>query len=95
MINPPPSHAWGGCLITDICQEAFPEDQITEAMVLPPGEAIQFFGRHSKNEGLPFGRARNIEFGLGGPFNWARRSVQIEASKKTMQEAHVPSSKLW
>ena len=35
--HPPLSHVWGGCLITDILQEAWMEDQITEAMVLSPG----------------------------------------------------------
>ena len=29
----PPTHAWGGCLITDILQEAGPEDLITKAIV--------------------------------------------------------------
>ena len=77
---------WKGGLNTDILQEAWLEDCITEAMVLSPGEAILFFGRCSKNEGLPYCRARDIDFGLGGPFSWAGRSVQIEASRKTMQE---------
>ena len=45
-----------------------------------------FFGRCSRNEGLPYCRVRNIEFGLGGPFNWAGRPTQIEASRKTVQE---------
>ena len=40
------------------------------------------------NEGLPYCKARDIKFGLGGPFNWAERSVQIEASRKTVQEGH-------
>ena len=80
-----PSHACGECLIANILQEAWPEDQITKAMVLSPGETILFFGRCSRNEGLPYCRARNIEFGLGGPFNWARRSTQIEASRKIVQ----------
>ena len=84
--QPPPSHAWGGCLITDIFQEIWPEDWITEAMVLSPGEDILFFGRHSKNEGLLYCKARNVEFGLGGPLNWTQRSVQIEPLRKTMQE---------
>ena len=44
---------WEGGLITDILQEVWPEDCITEAMVLSPGEAILFFSRHSKNEGAP------------------------------------------
>ena len=84
--QPQLSKAWGGCLITDILQEAWPEDWITKAMGLSPGEAILFFGRHSKNEGLPYCRAGNIEFGIGGLFNWTRRSAQIEALRKTMQE---------
>ena len=84
--QPPLPHAWEGGLITDILQEAWPEDHIIEAMVLSPGEAILFFGRCSKNEGLPYHRERDNEFGLGGPFNWARRTVQIEALRKTMQE---------
>ena len=84
----PPSHVWGGCLITDILQEAWLEDQITKATVLSPREAILFFSRCSKNEGLPYCRARNIVFGLGDPFNWAGRSTQMEASWKTMQKGH-------
>ena len=84
--QPPPSHAWGGCLITNILQEAWLEDWITKAVVLSPGEAILFFGRHSRNEGLPCHRARGIEFGLGSQFNWARRPAQIEASMKSVQE---------
>ena len=86
--QPPLPHVWEGGLITDILQEAWPEHCITEAVVLFPGEAILFFCRHSKNEGLPYHQAREIEFGLGGPFSWAQRSVQIEASRKTMQESH-------
>ena len=63
------AHAWGGCLITDKLQKAWPEDQITKAMVLSPGEAILFFGRDSRHEGFPYCGARNVEFGLGGAFN--------------------------
>ena len=86
--QPPPPHVWQGCLITGILQEAWLEDCITKAMVLSPGEAILFFGWHLKDEGLPYHRARDVEFCLGGLFNWAWRSVQIEALRKTMQEGH-------
>ena len=82
----PTIHVWGGCLITNILQEAWLEDWITKAMVWSPWKAILFLDRHSKNEGLPYCRARNIEFGLGGLFNQAGRSTQIEASRKAMQE---------
>ena len=54
-------------MITNILQEAWPEDQITKAMVLSPWEGILFFGGHSRNQVLPYCRAGNIEFGLGGP----------------------------
>ena len=57
-------------------------------MVLSPGDAILFFGRQSKNEGLPYHRVRDVEFGLEGPFNWAGRSVQNEALRNTMEEGH-------
>ena len=67
--QPPPSHAWGGCLITNILQQDWLEDWITEALVLSPGEAILFFGRYSRNEGLPYCRVRGVEFGLGSPIN--------------------------
>ena len=88
MTNPPPSHAWGGCLITNILHEAWLENWITKAMVLTPGEAILFFSRCSRNEGLPYCSARNVEFGLGGPSNWAGRPTQIEALRKSMQQGH-------
>ena len=86
----PSSHACGGCLITNILQEAWPEDWITEAMVLSPGQAIPFFGGHSRNEGLSYHRARNVEFGSGGLFNWAGRPTQIEASRKTKTNERHP-----
>ena len=47
-----------------------------------------FFGRHSKNEGFPYHRARDVKFGLGSPFNWDGRSAQLKALRKTMQEGH-------
>ena len=43
--QPPPPHAWEGGLITDILQEAWQDDCITEAVVLSPREVILFFGR--------------------------------------------------
>ena len=93
--QPPPPHVWEGGLITDILQEAWPDDCITKGMVLSPGEAILFFGRHFKNEGLPYHKASDVKFGLRGPFNWARRSAQIEVLRKLHRKVTVPSSRLW
>ena len=67
--QPPPPYAWERGLITDILQEVWPDDHITEAMVLSPGEAILLFSRHSKKEGLPYHEARDVKF-------WSRRSIQ-------------------
>ena len=75
-------------MIVDILQEVWLEDQITKAVVLSPGEAILLFSRHSSNEGLPCSKARDVAFGLGGPFNWAGRPAQMEASMKSVQDDH-------
>ena len=94
--QPPLLHEWKGGLITGILQEAWPAECITEAMVLSSGEAILFYGRWSKNEGLPYYRSRDIKFGLGGPVNWAWRSAQIKALRKTAcRKVTAPSLRLW
>ena len=54
-------------MIIDILQEAWPDDHITEAMVLSPGEAILFFGRHYKNEVLPYHKATDVDLGFRRP----------------------------
>ena len=41
--QPPPSHAWSCSLIADMFQEGLKEE-ITEVVVLDPGETILFFG---------------------------------------------------
>ena len=97
--HPCKSDSWGGegwptpislhmRWITNILQEVCPWDQITEAVVLAPGEAILFIGRHSCKEGLLYRNAQDIELGLKGQVNWAGRTVQIEAAINIMQESH-------
>ena len=80
------THGWSGSLITDILQEACLKDQILEAMVLSHREAILFFGRNSQNEGLPYQRAKDIKFCLGGECNWAGKVALMEVSVKMVQE---------
>ena len=80
--QPPPPHASGGSFIVDILQEVWPEAQITKAVVLSSGEAILFFSRHSRNEAFPCSQARDVKFGSEGPFNWAGKPAQMEASMK-------------
>ena len=57
-------------------------------MVLSPGEAILFFRRCLRNKELLYQKAKDVEFSLGDPFNWARKPAQIEVSMKTVQEGH-------
>ena len=80
-------HAWSGSLIANIFQAGLKE-QITEAVVLSPGEATLFFERWSCQEGLPYTSARDIGFSWTGPINWARGATQVEETKNTVQEGH-------
>ena len=86
--KPPPSHVWSGLLIADILQETCPKDWIMEAVVLSPGEAILYFGRHLHQEGFLYRNAKDIELSLRGTVNWAGKAAQVEATVNTVQEGH-------
>ena len=43
---------------------------------------------YSCNEGPLYWKVKDIELGLRGSFNWARKPVQIETTVHTMQESH-------
>ena len=88
--QPPPSHAWSGSPIADILQEACPKDWITKAVVLSPEEAILNYEICSCNEGFLYQKVKDIELGVRGSFNWARKPAQIEVTINTMQEGHQP-----
>ena len=83
--QPSPSHAWSSSLILDMLQEG-PEEQITEAVVLAPREAILFFGWWSHKEGLPLGGTRDVGFSLTGLTSWAGRAGQVEVTISIVQE---------
>ena len=83
--QPHPSHAWSRLLVADILQQACPKDRITKVIVLLLGEAILFFGRCSHNEGLLYWKVKDIELGLRGSFNWARKPAQIEVTINIVQ----------
>ena len=77
---------WNGSLITNIFQDACPGDQITEAIVLAPGEAVLFFGRCSLQLGLLCNNVWDVEVSFCGPVNWGGRTVQVDTTINTMQE---------
>ena len=81
---PPPLHAWMTPVIEDMLQEA--RAGLTEAVVIGPGKAILFYGRHSLGEGLKADEARDAAFLLTGAGTWVGRSAYLTANPMTLQE---------
>ena len=61
---PPPPHAWMAPVVEDMLREA--RAGLTEAVVIGPGRAILFYGRHLLGEGLKVDEARDATFLLTG-----------------------------
>ena len=72
--QPQACHVSTSLLITDMFQDGLKE-QITEAVVLAPREAVFFFGWWLLKEGLPLHDTRDVGFCLAGPVNWAGREA--------------------
>ena len=81
---PPPPHAWTGPMVEDMLQEA--RAGLTEAVVIGPGRAILFYGRHSMGEGLKADEARDAAFLLTGAGMWVGKSAYLTADPMTIQE---------
>ena len=81
---PPPSHAWMAPVVEDMLQEA--RAGLTEAVVIGPGRAILFYGRHSMGEGLKADEARNATFLLTGAGTWVGKSAYLTIDPMTIQE---------
>ena len=69
--TPPPSHAWMAPAVEDMLQEV--RAGLTEAVVIGPGRAILFYGRHSMGECLKVDEARDAAFLLTGAGTWGRK----------------------
>ena len=80
----PPSHAWMAPVIEDMLQEA--RAGLTEAVVISPGTAILFYGRHLMGEGLKADEARDATFLLTGAGMWVGKSTYLTADPMTVQE---------
>ena len=61
---PPPSHSWTSPLVEDMLHDV--RTGLTEAVVIGPGRAVLFYGRHSLGEGLTTDEASNAAFLLTG-----------------------------
>ena len=81
---PPPSHAWTAPVIEDMLQET--RAGLTEAVVIGPGRAILFYGRHSMGEGLKVAKARDATFLLTGAGTWVGKSAYLTANPMTVRE---------
>ena len=81
---PPPLHAWTAPVVEDMLWEA--RDGLTEAVVIGPGRAILFYGRHSMGEGLKADEAREAAFLLTGAGTWVGKLAYLTANPMMLQE---------
>ena len=81
---PPPSHAWMALVVEDMLQEA--RAGLTEAVVIGPGRAILFYGRHLMGEGLKVDEARDATFLPTGAGMWVGKLAYLTANSMTVQE---------
>ena len=81
---PPPSHPWTAPVVEDMLQEA--RAGLTEAVVIGPGRAILFYGRHSMGEGLKADEARDATFLLTGAGTWVGKPAYLTTNLMTVQE---------
>ena len=81
---PPPSHAWMAPVVEDMLREA--RDGLNKAVVIGPGRAILFYGRHSMGEGLKADEARDATFLLTGAGTWVGKSAYLTGNPMTIQE---------
>ena len=81
---PPPSHAWMAPVVEDMLQEA--RAGLMEVVVIGPGRAILFYGRHLMGEGLKADEARDAAFLLTGAGTWVEKLAYLTANPMTIQE---------
>ena len=81
---PPPSHSWMAPPVEDMLCDT--RTGFTKAMVIGPGRAVLFYGRHSMGEGLTVDKARDAAFLLTGAGTWVGKLVYLTADPMTIQE---------
>ena len=59
---------------------------LMEAVVIGPGRAILFYGRHSMGEGLKADEARDAAFLLTGAGTWVGKLTYLTADPMMLQE---------
>ena len=81
---PQPSHSWMAPLVEDMLCEA--RIGLTKAVVIGPGRAVLFYGRHSMGEGLRVDEARDDTFLLTGAGTWVGKLAYLTADPMTIHE---------
>ena len=81
---PPPSHTCMAPLVEDMLHDA--RTSLTEAVVMGPGRAIFFYGRHSLEEGLTLDEARDATFLLTGVGTWVGKPACLATIPMIIQE---------
>ena len=81
---PPPSHSWMVPLMEDMLHDA--RTGLTEVVVMGPGRAVLFYGRHSMGEGLTADEARDATFLLKGAGMPVGKWAYLNADPMTIQE---------
>ena len=81
---PPPSHAWIAPLVEDMLH--YVRTGLTKAVVMDPGRAVLFYGRHSLGEDLRPGESQHTTFMLTGAGTWVGKPAYLAANPLTIQK---------
>ena len=80
----PPSHSWMAPLVEDMLHDV--RIGLTKAVVIGPGKAVLFYGRHSLGEGLTTDKVRDAAFLLTRVGMWVGKPAYLSANPMTIQE---------
>ena len=80
----PPSHSWTTPIVEDMLHDV--RTSFTEAVVMGPGKAVLFYGRHTLGEGLKTDEARDATFLLTRAGMWVGKPAYLSTSPMTIQE---------
>ena len=80
----PPFHSWMAPLVEDMLHDA--RTRLTKAVVIGPGRAVLFYGRHSMGEDLTMDEARDAAFLLIGAATWVGKLTYLTTDPMTIQE---------
>ena len=78
----PPSHSWMAPLMEDMLCDA--RTGLTKAVLIGPGRAVLFYGRHSLGEDLTIDKARDATFLLTRAGTWVGKPAYLATNPVTI-----------